>query len=332
MNRALVVGINHYDKNPLAGCVNDAIGMNDILEAHGNGSPNFDVMRFTSDRDKITTNALHNSIIRLFDGAADIALLYFAGHGIFDEKTGHGYLCTQDGARPSYGVSLKDILKLANEAYPRIKSSVILLDCCQAGAAGDASGFGGGETASILGSGVTIMTACQKNESADEIAGQGVFTRLLIDALRGSAADILGRITPASVYAHIDQTLGAWEQRPIYKANVQSFVVLRKVPAKVPAEILRKLPTWFPSQADVFPLDPTCEPNRGEFTEKYKNVDIDPVRAATFAELQLCNRHSLIEPVDQPHMWHAAIHGTGCRLTALGAHYRRLAAHKRITE
>ena len=43
-------------------------------------------------------------------------------------------------------------------------------------------------------------------------------------------SDVIGRITPASVYALIDQTLGAWGQRPLYKANVQSFVTLREVP------------------------------------------------------------------------------------------------------
>ena len=35
---------------------------------------------------------------------------------------------------------------------------------------------------------------------------------LFVDALNGSAADILGQITPGSVYAHIDQSLGAWSQ------------------------------------------------------------------------------------------------------------------------
>ena len=38
------------------------------------------------------------------------------------------------------------------------------------------------------------------------------------------------------MYLHIDQTLGPWEQRPIYKANVQMFVTLRSVAPKIPLD------------------------------------------------------------------------------------------------
>jgi len=36
----------------------------------------------------------------------------------------------------------------------------------------------------------------------------GVFTGLLVDALSGGAANLVGDVTPGSVYAHIDQSLG----------------------------------------------------------------------------------------------------------------------------
>lgn len=52
--------------------------------------------------------------------------------------------------------------------------------------------------------------------------------------------------------------------------------------------------------------------------------------ARVFTELQLCNRHGLIAAVDTKHMYYAAINSTGCRLTALGAHYRKLAEMGRI--
>ena len=42
------------------------------------------------------------------------------------------------------------------------------------------------------------------------------------------------------------------------------------------------------------------------------------------------NRHGLIVPVDAEHMYYATINSTGCKLTALGAHYRKLAEAKRI--
>ena len=44
----------------------------------------------------------------------------------------------------------------------------------------------------------------------------------------------------------------------------------------------------------------------------------------------VANRWKQSEPVDQPHMWHAAVYSTGCKLTALGAHYHNLAKLGRI--
>lgn len=38
----------------------------------------------------------------------------------------------------------------------------------------------------------------------------------------------LGDVTPGSIYAYIDRSLGGWEQRPVFKANIKRFVSLRK--------------------------------------------------------------------------------------------------------
>ncbi len=61
-----------------------------------------------------------------------------------------------------------------------------------------------------------------------------------------------------------------------------------------------------------------------------KNVPVNDDNAKVFKELQICNRHGLITPVDAEHMYYAAINSTGCKLTALGAHYRKLAEENRI--
>ncbi len=92
-----------------------------------------------------------------------------------------------------------------------------------------------------------VVTAAESN-------GRGLFTDMLLDGLTGSSADICGRITPASLYSHVDKPLPL-EQRPIYKANVQTFVTLRQVAPKVPLETLRRLPKYFPDPTDIFSLD-----------------------------------------------------------------------------
>ena len=152
----------------------------------------------------------------------------------------------------------------------------------------------------------------------------------MLDGLRGAASDVIGRITPAALYAHVDQTLGAWEQRPIYKANVQSFVTLREVSPKVSKEILRRLPDYFPTASHVLKLDPSFEPDRGEEAEACADIPIDDDNVRIYRELQQCNRHGLVIPTEHEHMWHSAVYSGGCRLTATGAHYRRLADKKKI--
>jgi len=328
MKKALIVGIDDYPTAPLKGCVNDATAIAELLENDGNGDPNFSVLKLVSNEQEITSEALINAIAELFNGEAETALLYFAGHGIIVPETNAGYIVSSDGRRGAWGVSLSEILNLANKAYPKIKTSVIILDCCHSGYAGES--VGAGQDSSIIGTGVTILTACHREGVAMEEDGRGIFTDILIDGLKGGCSDILGNITPAAIYSHVDQTLGPWEQRPLYKANVQHFVALRKVEPKVPKEILRRLPTYFPNKTDIFPLDPSFEPDRINIPAEYREIPVNEENVKIFTELQKCNRYGLVIPVNADHMYYAAINSTGCRLTALGSYYRKLAEMKRI--
>jgi Caspase domain len=332
MKRALVVGIDKYSDPSfpkLAGCENDAVSMSGVLRKNGDGSPNFSVKTVSSDTELVSAAILTEAIGKLFEGDADIVLFYFAGHGFVDPKSKAGYIVAQDGKPGAWGVTLTDIVAQANNAYPHIKSTVIILDSCQSGAVGEIQVLGDTDTAAI-GAGVTILTACRRDGTAVEASGHGLFTSLVLEGLEGTSADVLGRITPASIYSLIDQTLGDWEQRPLYKANVQTFIALRSVAPKVALETLRRLSEFFPNESDTFKLDPSCEPDRGEETEKLSHIPVDKIRVREYRQMQNMNRHGLVVPVDQPHMWHSAIHSTGCKLTALGAHYRRLAETDRI--
>lgn len=329
MKKALIVGIDDYPTAPLSGCVNDAVAIANTLEKNGDGSPNFSIRLLTSNETDISTEVLNHAIEELFVGDADTALFFFAGHGIINPITNTGYIVSQNGAKGSWGMSLSDILSLANKAYPRIKSTVIILDSCHSGFAGEVSALNN-EQVAVIGNGVTILTACHREGTAGEFNGQGLFTSILLDGLSGSSADVCGRITPASVYSHVDQTLGPWEQRPIYKANVQTFVTLRQINPKIPLEVLRRLPDYFPNAAYRFPLDPSFEPDRENVPDEFKDIPVNEENARVFKELQMCNRHGLVMPIDADHMFYAAIKSTGCKLTALGAHYRKLAEMKRI--
>lgn len=111
---------------------------------------------------------------------------------------------------------------------------------------------------------------------------------------------------------------------------MQTFVTLRQVNPKVPLEVLRRLPEYFPDATDVFSLDPSFEPDRQNVPDEFKSLPVNEENVRIFKELQLCNKHSLVIPVDVEHMYYAAINSTGCKLTASGAHYRKLAEMNRI--
>lgn len=315
MKKALIIGINDYPSSPLGGCVNDASALATILESNGDGSPNFGVRKITCPSTDITRPVLREAIEQLFTGDCDMALLYFSGHG-YIKSTG-GYLVTTDARKYDEGVSMDDILALANNSKARNK--VIIFDCCHSGAMGSPSLTGNGTAQ--LAEGMSVLTASRDSEYALEVNGAGVFTSLLIDALKGGAADIRGNITPGSLYAYVDEALGAWDQRPIFKTNVTSFSPLRVIPPKVPFETLRKITQYFPTADSEHKLDPSYEDT---------DPSANPVNVKILKDLQKYQSVGLVVPVNADFMYFAAINSTSCRLSALGYQYWRLVNEKRL--
>lgn len=324
MRKALIVGINYYEHgSPLYGCVDDAHAVQAVLTRNSDGTVNFDckMLTGTGPTDLVKRSLLKDHVEELFKTQADIALFYFAGHGHI-EATG-GYLLTTDSRRGDDGLSLTEIIMMANNSPARNK--VIILDSCHSGIAGTPPDK---ENLAGLSEGLTILTASAADQYATEENGRGVFTTLLVDALHGGAANLTGDITPGSVYAHVDQSLGAWEQRPIFKTNVRQFVSLRKVNPSISLDDLRRITEFFPQRGYEYKLDPTFEP---ELKGRDPGMPPpDPENTKKFAILQRYNRLNLVVPVDAPHMWHAAMQKKSCKLTMLGEHYRRLVEKQRI--
>lgn len=170
MKKALIIGINEYPTSPLNGCVNDANTLAAILESNGDGSPNFGVRTITCPNTNITRPVLREAIDQLFSGSSDMALLYFSGHG-YIKSTG-GYLVTTDAQKYDEGVSMDEILNLANQSQARNK--VIIFDCCHSGAMGTPSLSGNGTAQ--LAEGMSVLTASRDSEYALESNGAGIFT------------------------------------------------------------------------------------------------------------------------------------------------------------
>lgn len=328
MRKALIVGIDHYTVvSPLHGCVNDSFAVKTMLDRHADGAVNFGIKHLTATgpNDLVERNELREAIESLFAGDGEISLFYFAGHGHI-EATG-GYLCSSDAKTGNDGVPLAEIMNMANMS--RIQNRIIILDSCHSGVAG---GSALQPQVAEISDGVTILTASTAEQYATEENGAGVFTSLLVDALGGAAANLIGDITPGGVYAHVDQSLGPWAQRPVFKTNIKRFVSLRKVHPPLELAELRRISEFFPEPGFQFQLDPTYEPERHESwaTDPQGIPAPDPDHNAIFKILQKYTSVGLTRPEGAPHMWHAAMESKAVSLTALGEHYRQLAAKNLI--
>jgi hypothetical protein len=324
MKKALIVGIDYYQHGGgLHGCVNDAHSVKSVLERNSDGTVNFSVklLTGTGPTDAVERGQLKDQIRELFEGDVETALFYFAGHG-YIETTG-GYLQASDCKRGDEGVPLNDVLTFANQS--RARNRVIVLDSCHSGIAGTRPSSA--NTAELK-EGLTILTASTEEQYATEENGAGVFTTLFIDALNGAAGNLVGDVTPGSIYSHIDQSLGPWDQRPVFKTNVKNFVSLRKVQPPISLPDLQRITEFFPSPGYELKLDPSFEPERSKADTNVPPPN--PINTAKFAILQKYNRVNLVIPVDAPHMWHAAMQSKSCKLTVLGEHYRRLVERGRL--
>ncbi len=312
MRKALVVGINDYPASPLYACVADAIRMAGLLARHEDGSANFDVSLQRHVQEKLV---LKNLIRELFSGEGDTVVFYFSGHGMLSDAG--GLIVTPDYRPGEEGITMDYILNLANRSS--ITNKVIILDCCHSGAMGTQHIIN--NRTSMLGNGVTILTASRDFEPAVERSGQGVFTKLVAEALEGGAADLSGCITPGGIYSYVDKSLGYWGQRPVFKTNISTFVSLRNAkPPMSPADLQSGF-RHFRTADSVVALNPSFE---------FTSDDADPNNVAVFKQLQSLVKIGLVEPVDEEHMYFAAMRSKSCRLTRLGRYYWKLIADNRI--
>jgi len=314
MKKALIVGINHYSSLPLQGCINDAKEIEKLLGKNEDNSPNFDCKTLLSKESSagssdISSSDLENGIRDLFSTESEIALFYFSGHGDCDQE-GVSYLTAQDGSR----FDMSRITTFIEKS--KAKECVILLDCCFSDGVGDVPQF----KITHLREGVSILAACKNNQLASERGGAGLFTSLVCDALRGSASDLLGRITATSIYAHVEPIFNAWEQRPLFKTHVSKSTTLRKCNPHIDLQILRDLSKLFPTFNSNYKLDKSYEPTESRPNPNHK----------IFSDLQKCRANGLIKLDKEDHMYYEAMNNGTCSLTPLGQFYWHLAWAGRI--
>lgn len=309
---AVLIGIDDYPKpKVLTSAGSDAKRVRDLLCENADGSPNFTCTLVTNEQQpdigRVDVLGLADKL--LLRSSVDVALFYFAGHGGVDDAG--GFLLAQDSRDGRTGIRTAELLAMANAS--KVPQIIMLIDTCSANA------MGAPDNRAVLREGLSILTAAHEREVAQADIEGGLFTTVLCEALSGGAADVRGQVTVAGTYAYVDESFGAFRQRPELKAHVSRLVVLRRCTAAVPDEILRGFPKWFSSAKAEHALSPEYEP-----TAKPPNSE----REEIFSNLQKCRAAKLVEPVGHEHMYDAAMNSGACRLTALGQHYWQMAARR----
>jgi Caspase domain len=327
--RALLVGINRYDNTSreLHWCTDDALAMREVLEHHANRDTNFachtllgtqrvsdfDPAEPDGGGERVTFSRLREALADLFRFDGTVAF-YYSGHGI---PTSQGtYLATQDGTTTLPGILMNDILEMANQSPAQ--EVFLLIDCCRAGEFGEP--VTSGEVVDVsrlsLRSGVTLLAATLPHQEAKEVGGAGVFTHLMLGALKGGAADVRGVVSAAAVYGYVEQALGPWDQRPIYKSNASRLSPLRFCVPDISDDDLRRLPQLFPKPGFQYFLDPSYEVTREEGL---------PEHIALFKIFKRCQVARLLRGSIDDDLYFAAIRSHPVELTPLGQFYWQLA-------
>jgi Caspase domain len=322
--RALLVGIDKYQHGTgLTGCEADAQAMSNLLQFNENKSPNYDCHLVTNTEDSpVTRKALRGYWDDLFgndlDDNPDDILFYFSGHGT-PTKAG-GFLVTYDGEDGDPGLPMDELLKLADKSKAR--SILLILDCCYSGHLGNPAILQGSlENRAYLREGITILAASRPTESAVEVEGFGVFTKLVLGALSGGAADVRGRVSAASIYAYVEQALGAWEQRPLYKSHADHLPPVRLCEPAVSDDLLRELPKIFQSAHSLFSMAPSFE---------YTDPSANPAHVAFFDKFKQLRNASLLLTEEKKDLYFVALESKSVKLSPLGQFYWNLAKKGRI--
>jgi hypothetical protein len=328
--KALLVGIDKYDNfSNLTGCIADVNSMKQILQKNEDHSSNYGCKSMVYGEGHsvpVTKTSLKAACRELFDYSGDV-LFYFSGHGALSPEG--GYLATADGKSDDWGVSMEEIVQMANNS--RASDILLILDCCHAGDMGDPGLLnpnGNHHPIAALRENMTIIAAARNTQAAMEAGGHGLFTTALLDALDGGAADHMGWITAPAIYSYVERRFNEWSQRPIYKSNASILNVVRKCAPLIDRLKLEELPLHFPTEAHKYQLDPEYEPE-DEFGNLHEPVNKEKVRISTLLkEYRDAGLVRASEPGEQ--FYWAAQRGHTVELTLRGREYWRLVKCDRL--
>ena len=218
----------------LACPANDVDGLNEVLSSDAFGG--FTDVQVLKDRPHYEVLRRINQTLKKV-GKEDLVLIYFSGHGKLD-GAGRLHLATTDTEVADLESTSVPVQSIRNfiDVSPSTKTALIL-DCCYSGAVGEAffrSGIDDQLNLAAHGRGTFIMTASTAIQVAKEKEEDtyGIFTKHLIEGIRGGAADQDGDgyVTMNELYTYVhDQVLNESHQEPMkWDLNVRGELIIAK--------------------------------------------------------------------------------------------------------
>ena len=209
--RVLAIGVQDYDDDryDLSSAAKDA---RDVAALFAAQTELFGEVETRVLLDSEVSQASLNEALEEFlypAGEDDTIVVFVAGHGARSKRTGSYYFLTSEATpeKPTSGIPRDQIYKLVRWGEIRARKRLLLIDTCHAGedytpgerglGVGLDESFDQREVNDALseGNGLYIVSASRELGVAREQEGNGVFTGVLLEGLRGAADTVRNRGT-----------------------------------------------------------------------------------------------------------------------------------------
>lgn len=172
-------------------------------------------------------------------GPDDVAVLFFAGHGVRDLASGSYYFLPHPATPANLlteGLRMSDFDEMLRIVRRNVRAVVVMLDTCHAGAMGAASGqvVSADEMAAQMsaGEGFFLLAASRPGEESKEerSLGHGAFTFSILEGLDGRAdGDGDGALSVSELFGYVAKRVPALtggQQHPYHKTEGTDLILM----------------------------------------------------------------------------------------------------------
>ena len=303
----LAVGVSDYReaKLGLEFADDDARDIARVLRAAAHGGRYREVRSLVLTNENVTRASLLDGLANFLGeaGPDDVAVLFFAGHGVRDLSTGSYYFLPHPASADNLlteGLRMTDFDEMLRIVRRHVRAVVVMLDTCHAGALGVSPDrlVSADEMAAQMsaGEGFFLLAASRPGEASKEERklGHGAFTYSLLEALEGEAdSDGDGALSVSEIFGYVAKrvpSLTGGQQHPYSKTEGTDLILVSTDRAATPGGGRGRAQ---PAAAiRVTGGDSAGDDHVGDDHAGDDHAEIDPEDANTIAVLEFDNLRS----------------------------------------